>query len=75
MCGGLAEQIAAHPTQVHQRKEKLLTSGEEIVSQGVAAAAHSEQESQKLLARIAQLTMEKDLLSNAFGRNRKKSAA
>ena len=33
-------------------------------------AEHSEQETQQLHAKIVQLTMEKDFLSNALGRDR-----
>ena len=66
----LAEQFDVHPNQIQEWKKKLLASAEQIFSKSMAEAGDTEQEMQKLHAKIGQLTMENDFLSKALGRGR-----
>jgi transposase-like protein len=66
----LAEQFDVHPNQIQEWKKKLLASAEQIFSKGAADAGDTDQEKQKLHAKIGQLTMENDFLSKALGRDR-----
>ena len=51
-------------------KKKLVAEAEHVFGAGAIEAAHSERETQQLHAKIGQLTMEKDFLSKALGRDR-----
>ena len=51
-------------------KKKLVADAEHVFGAGAVEAEHSEQETQQLHAKIGQLTMEKDFLSKALGRDR-----
>ena len=62
------QQRTGHPLQ--DWKKKLVAEAEHVFGAGAIEAAHSERETQQLHAKIGQLTMEKDFLSNALGRDR-----
>ena len=63
-------QFEGHPNQIQDWKKKWVAEAEHVFGAGAIEAAHSERETQQLHAKIGQLTMEKDFLSNALGRDR-----
>ena len=65
----LAEQFDVHGNQSQDLK-KLIGSAEENFGQGAAEAEFSAEETQKLNAKIGQLTMVNDFLSKTVGRDR-----
>ena len=66
----LVEQFAVHPNQIQDWKKKPVADAEHVFGAGAVEAEHSEQETQQLHTKIGQLTMEKDFLSKALGRDR-----
>ena len=51
-------------------KKKLVAGAEHVFGAGAVEAEHAERETEQLHAKIGQLTMEKDFLSTALGRDR-----
>ena len=64
----LAQQFDVHPNQIQDWTKKLVVEAEHVFGAGAVEAEHSERETQQLHAKIGQLTMEKDFLSKALGR-------
>ena len=64
----LAQQHQVHATQIAAWKQQLLERAGELFANGQSLAADSEQRVQELHAKIGELTMERDFLSNALGR-------
>jgi len=67
----IAQQYDVHPNQIQDWKKRLMSEAEHVFDNGNAHAGNgSEQEVEKLRAKIGELTMEKDFLSKALGRDR-----
>ena len=67
----IAQQYDVHPNQIQDWKKRLMSEAEQDFENGNAHASNnSEQELEKLRAKIGELTMEKDFLSKALGGDR-----
>jgi len=64
----LAQQHDIHPNQITTWKSQLLEHATELFANGHSSSADSERRIQELHAKIGELTMERDFLSNALGR-------
>jgi transposase len=70
----LAQQHQVHPTQITAWKQQLFEHAAELFANGQSLAEDSQQRVQDLHAKIGELTMERDFLSNALGRFPRPSA-
>ncbi len=59
-----------HPNHIQDWKKKLVLEAEHVFGAGAVEAEHAARETQQRHAKIGQLTMEKDFLSKALGRDR-----
>ena len=67
----LAEQFEVHPNQIQDWKKNLVAEAEHVFGAGAIRGRRIPSgETQQLHAKIGQLTMEKDFLSKALGRDR-----
>ncbi len=66
--GELSARFGIHPTQIQQWKRQLLEGSKDIFGASEKKRKHIESEVKDLHAKIGQLTMERDFLSQALGR-------
>jgi len=67
----LAQQYDVHPNQIQDWKKRLASEAESLFeSGGSQAASDGEGKIVELHAKIGELTMERDFLSKALGRDR-----
>ena len=66
----LSEQFDVHPNQVQDWKKRLVDGAENVFGGNAVEAQHNERETEKLHAKIGQLSMENDFLSKFLGRGR-----
>lgn len=67
----IAQQYDVHPNQIQDWKKRLMTEAEHVFENANGSSGHgSEEKVEALHAKIGELTMEKDFLSKALGRDR-----
>lgn len=63
----LAEQYEVHPNQIQDWRRKLVDNAEHLFERGAGRENDTEHKLKELHAKIGQLTMERDFLSEKLG--------
>ena len=66
----LSQQYDVHPNQITEWKKRLVSGAEELFGNGTPKPEDGERKVQELHAKIGELTMDRDFLSKALGRDR-----
>ena len=66
----LSQHYDVHPNQIQDWKKRLVSSAEQLFENGSQVVEDSEQKVKELHAKIGELTMDRDFLSKALGRDR-----
>ena len=66
----LSAQFGVHPNQIQMWKKQLTQGAEDVFDKGRPVAKNQDSEIRDLHAKIGELSMEKDFLSKALGRDR-----
>ena len=63
----IAEHFKVHPNQIQNWKKRLVAHAEQVFENGTHAAKDPDAQVKELHAKIGELTMEKDFLSEKLG--------
>ena len=66
----LAQQYDVHPNQIQDWKKRVLSGAEQLFENGSHGTGGAEQKIRELHEKIGELTMDRDFLSKALGRDR-----
>lgn len=66
----LSQQYDVHPNQIQDWKKRLVSGAEELFENGTHRSEDPERKMKELHAKIGELTMDRDFLSRALGRDR-----
>ncbi len=66
----LAQQYEVHPNQIADWKKRLVSGAEHLFENGTQVKDDADEKVNDLHAKVGELTMERDFLSKALGRDR-----
>ncbi len=66
----LAQQYDIHPNQIQEWKKRVVSEAEQLFENGSHGAEDADQNIKALHEKIGELTMDRDFLSKALGRDR-----
>lgn len=66
----LAQQYDVHPNQIQDWKKRVMSGAEQLFETGSHGTEDGDQKIKELHEKIGELTMDRDFLSKALGRDR-----